>query len=110
MERNGSLVPADEKHLHKMRERVGMVFQHFNLFPHLTTVKNVIEPQVLVLKRPKSEAIAKAEELLAMVGLQDKMGHYPHELSGGQKQRVAIARALGMHPRHYAVRRADVGA
>ena len=96
---NGSLVPAGEKHLHQMRETVGMVFQQFNLFPHLTAFSNIVQPQILIKKRSKSEAHAKADELMEMVGLRDKKEHYPHQLSGGQQQRVAIARALAMDPK-----------
>lgn len=96
---NGSLVPASENHLHKMRESIGMVFQQFNLFPHLTAIANIEQPQVLVKKCSKLEARQKAEELMSMVGLQDKKDHYPHQLSGGQQQRVAIARAMAMDPK-----------
>ena len=96
----GSTVrPASEKHLHDMRRYIGMVFQQFNLFPHLTAIENVQQPQVLIKKRQKSEARQRAEELFSMVGLEDKMDHYPHQLSGGQQQRVAIARALAMDPK-----------
>ncbi|MEQ8708955.1 MAG: ectoine/hydroxyectoine ABC transporter ATP-binding protein EhuA [Rhodospirillales bacterium] len=95
----GNLVPASEKHLHKMRETVGMVFQQFNLFPHLTAMANIVQPQVLVKGKDKADARVKAQELLALVGLEDKQGHYPHQLSGGQQQRVAIARALALEPK-----------
>ena len=99
-ESSGSnLQPASEKHLHKMREHIGMVFQQFNLFPHLTAIENVQQPQVLIKKRQKPEARQRAEELFRMVGLEDKVDHYPHQLSGGQQQRVAIARALAMDPK-----------
>ena len=94
-----SVQPASEKHLHRMREHIGMVFQQFNLFPHLTAIQNVQQPQVLIKKREKSEARLRAEELFRMVGLEDKTEHYPHQLSGGQQQRVAIARALAMDPK-----------
>jgi polar amino acid transport system ATP-binding protein len=99
MERNGSLVPADGRHLRRIRGKIGMVFQQFNLFPHMTALKNCMEAPVTVLKMPKAEAEARARELLAMVGLADKTGHYPSQLSGGQQQRVAIARALAMRPK-----------
>jgi ABC-type polar amino acid transport system ATPase subunit len=82
-----------------VRAQVGMVFQHFNLFPHLTVVSNIIEAPVHVLRKPKDEARRRALELLAQVGLADKADAYPEELSGGQQQRVAIARALAMDPK-----------
>ena len=75
-----------------------MVFQHFNLFPHMTALKNCMEAPVTVLKLPKREAEERATELLEMVGLGDKLHHFPSQLSGGQQQRVAIARALAMQP------------
>lgn len=98
-EKGGRLVEASEAHLHKMRNGIGMVFQHFNLFPHLTAVQNIEQPQILVRKTPKIEAREKAMELLGLVGLSDKQNHFPHELSGGQQQRVAIARSLAMDPK-----------
>ncbi len=82
-----------------IRATVGMVFQAFNLFPHLNALENVMEAPVHVLKRPKREARAAAQALLAQVGLADRADHYPEELSGGQQQRVAIARALAMGPK-----------
>jgi ABC-type polar amino acid transport system ATPase subunit len=82
-----------------IRATVGMVFQAFNLFPHLTALENVMEAPVHVLKRPKAEAREAAQTLLAQVGLADRADHYPEELSGGQQQRVAIARALAMGPK-----------
>ena len=94
-----NIQPAGEKHLHDMRQHIGMVFQQFNLFPHLTAIENVQQPQVLIKKRPKAEARQRAEELFRMVGLEDKTDHYPYQLSGGQQQRVAIARALAMDPK-----------
>ncbi len=84
--------------LNKVREHVGMVFQHFNLFPHMTVLENVIEAPVHVKKIPRSEAAERGRELLEKVGLGDKGDVYPEKLSGGQKQRVAIARALAMEP------------
>jgi polar amino acid transport system ATP-binding protein len=90
---------ASERHLHGIRGNVGMVFQSFNLFPHMTVVRNIVEAPVAVLKMDRAEADARAMELLRMVGLLDKRDHYPSQLSGGQQQRVAIARALAMRPR-----------
>ena len=86
------------KQIAAQRSRVGMVFQRFNLFPHLTALGNVMEAPVQVLGKPKAEAEATARELLERVGLADRADHYPSELSGGQQQRVAIARALAMEP------------
>jgi polar amino acid transport system ATP-binding protein len=99
MERNGRLVPADGRHLRRVRGKIGMVFQHFNLFPHMTALANCAEAPVTVLGLPRREAEARAAELLDMVGLAEKKGHYPSQLSGGQQQRVAIARALAMRPK-----------
>ncbi|WP_046080126.1 amino acid ABC transporter ATP-binding protein [Halomonas sp. HG01] len=84
--------------LNEYREHVGMVFQHFNLFPHMTVLENIIEAPVRVKRAPKAQAIDKARGLLADVGLADKGDVYPDQLSGGQKQRVGIARALAMEP------------
>ncbi|WP_141247136.1 ectoine/hydroxyectoine ABC transporter ATP-binding protein EhuA [Mesorhizobium sp. WSM3866] len=99
MRKNGQLVPANDRHLRRVRSKIGMVFQHFNLFPHLTALQNCMEAPVSVLGLPKKEAEARAAELLDMVGLGDKRNHFPIQLSGGQKQRVAIARALAMRPK-----------
>jgi polar amino acid transport system ATP-binding protein len=90
---------ASQRHLHKIRSNVGMVFQSFNLFPHMTVLRNVVEAPVSVLGMTREEAESRAVDLLGMVGLADKKGHYPSQLSGGQQQRVAIARALAMRPR-----------
>ncbi|MCP9340455.1 ectoine/hydroxyectoine ABC transporter ATP-binding protein EhuA [Pseudomonas xanthomarina] len=95
----GNLVRANARHLRRVRGKVGMVFQSFNLFPHMSTRQNVMEAPVQVLGLSKKEARERAEELLAMVGLEDKLDHYPSQLSGGQQQRVAIARALAMRPK-----------
>lgn len=90
------LRPASEAELAKMRTRISMVFQQFNLWSHLTVLQNVITAPLHVQKRPKDQVIAEAEQLLAKVGLHNKLHAYPSQLSGGQKQRVAIARALAM--------------
>jgi ABC-type polar amino acid transport system ATPase subunit len=86
------------KHMQEIRKKAGMVFQQFNLFPHMTALGNIIEAPVTVKGLSKAEAIAKAEELLEWVGLSEKRDEYPSRLSGGQQQRVAIARALCMEP------------
>src|SRR3984893_2547410 len=87
------------KQLSPIRREIGMVFQNFNLFPHMTVLQNVIEAPLLVRKMPKDQAVALGEKLLAKVGLAEKRDAYPNRLSGGQKQRVAIARALAMQPK-----------
>ncbi|WP_110239383.1 amino acid ABC transporter ATP-binding protein [Nocardioides gilvus] len=87
-----------EKHLNHVRSRIGMVFQSFNLFPHMKVIDNLMMAQRDVLDRPKQEARERAERLLERVGLADKADAYPEKLSGGQQQRVAIARALAMDP------------
>ncbi len=97
--RDGRLVPASASHQRKVRSKIGMVFQSFNLFPHMCALQNVIEAPVQVLGMGKKEATERAEELLAMVGLGEKLRHFPSQLSGGQQQRVAIARALAMRPK-----------
>ncbi len=97
IERNGE-VRYRERDLCALRTRIGMVFQHFNLFPHMTVLENVMEGQTTVLRRSKAEAEAKARQQLERVGLAEKADQYPARLSGGQKQRVAIARALAMDP------------
>ncbi|WP_223829732.1 ectoine/hydroxyectoine ABC transporter ATP-binding protein EhuA [Paenibacillus arenilitoris] len=99
MEKKGNLVRASEKHLHRMRSKVGMVFQHFNLFPHMTVLRNVTLAPRSVLRLAKEEAEERAVEMLRKVGLENKLHEYPAKLSGGQKQRVAIARALVMQPK-----------
>ena len=96
--RNDSLVPASEAHLRQMRAKLGMVFQQFNLFPHMTVTRNLTEAPVRVLGLSRAKARERAEELLEMVGLSDQADKYPPQLSGGQKQRVGIARALAMRP------------
>ena len=93
------MVPTDRKQIDRLRSSLGMVFQSFNLWFHMTVLENVIEAPINVQKRQKKEVIAEAEELLAKVGISDKRDHYPSHLSGGQQQRAAIARALACHPR-----------
>ncbi|GAA1807473.1 ectoine/hydroxyectoine ABC transporter ATP-binding protein EhuA [Nesterenkonia flava] len=97
-EKDGKRVPVSKKQQKKLRTRIGMVFQQFNLFPNMTVLENIIEAPIHVLGRPKKEAIAKAHSLLDQVGLPDKADAHPTSLSGGQQQRVAIARALAMDP------------
>ena len=99
MEKNGALEIASEKYLRSHRSKIGMVFQQFNLFPHMTALENCVEAPITVLGLDKSEAQERALELLGMVGLLDKKDEHPTRLSGGQQQRVAIARALAMRPK-----------
>ena len=87
-----------KRELDALRDRSAMVFQHYNLFPHMTVLENVVEGPVRVRKRPRADAVAEAERLLDRVGLASKAGAYPFELSGGQQQRVGIVRALAMRP------------
>ncbi|CAN7298891.1 amino acid ABC transporter ATP-binding protein [Acidovorax sp. LjRoot129] len=94
-----TLYELSEKDILQRRVDVGMVFQNFNLFPHLTVLENIVEAPVTVRKLPRAEAEALALELLARVGLSDKAHSYPRQLSGGQQQRVAIARALALKPK-----------
>ena len=93
------MMPADQSQVDRIRSRVAMVFQSFNLWSHMTILENVIEAPIHVQKRPKTECIAEAMELLKKVGIADKRNQYPSHLSGGQQQRAAIARALAMHPK-----------
>ncbi|MBT2214776.1 ectoine/hydroxyectoine ABC transporter ATP-binding protein EhuA [Virgibacillus dakarensis] len=99
MEKGGKLVPANEKHLREVRGDIGMVFQHFNLFPHMTILENCMTAPVNVQKENKASAKERSIEMLEKVGLGDKLDNYPSQLSGGQKQRVAMARALVMRPK-----------
>ena len=99
MNSNGKIIEADEKYLRERRSKIGMVFQQFNLFPHMTALQNCVEAPVEVLGMKKEEAEARALELLELVGLTDKKDQHPSRLSGGQQQRVAIARALAMRPK-----------
>jgi polar amino acid transport system ATP-binding protein len=99
MKKGEKYVPADPGHIRKIRAKIGMVFQSFNLFPHMTALGNCIEAPITVLGMKRAEATERAAELLDMVGLGEKKQHYPAQLSGGQQQRVAIARALAMRPK-----------
>lgn len=96
---SGAAQYVDKKKLHSIRNNFGLVFQNFNLFPHFSVLKNVIDAPINVQKRDKAEVIAEARELLKKVGLENKEDSYPGQLSGGQQQRVAIARALAMNPK-----------
>ncbi|WP_342600231.1 amino acid ABC transporter ATP-binding protein [Psychrobacillus sp. FSL H8-0483] len=96
---DGQEILLNEKDLPKIRAQVGMVFQHFNLFPHKSVLENIIEAPIIVKKMEREEAILEAMTLLDKVGLKDKAHTYPNQLSGGQKQRVAIARSLAMKPK-----------
>ena len=95
---NGTDITAPKTNINKHRQKMGMVFQHFNLFPNMTVLKNMTSAPVTILKKSKEEAEKKALELLERVGLKDRAEAYPSQLSGGQKQRVAIVRALCMEP------------
>jgi polar amino acid transport system ATP-binding protein len=97
-DRNGKLHVRKDKDIARQRSRIGMVFQRFNLFPHMTAIENVMEAPVKVKRLPKSDVRKDALELLDLVGLADRANFYPSQLSGGQQQRVAIARALAMKP------------
>ena len=95
---NGTDITAPKTNINKHRQKMGMVFQHFNLFPNMTVLKNMTSAPVTILKKNKEDAEKKAFELLERVGLKDRADAYPSQLSGGQKQRVAIVRALCMEP------------
>jgi polar amino acid transport system ATP-binding protein len=95
----GRTVVDSDRRIEAVRAQIGMVFQAFNLFPHLTALGNIIEAPVHVLREPVAAARARGLALMAKVGLAEKAGSYPHQLSGGQQQRVAIARALAMNPK-----------
>lgn len=96
---SGAAQYVDKKKLHSIRNNFGLVFQNFNLFPHFSVLKNVIDAPINVQRRDKAEVTAEARELLKKVGLENKEDSYPGQLSGGQQQRVAIARALAMNPK-----------
>ena len=96
--RRGESVPEDARQVDRIRTKLGMVFQHFNLWTHMTVLQNVTEAPVHVLRHPKKEAVRKAMALLDKVGISDKAHHFPSQLSGGQQQRAAIARALAIEP------------
>jgi glutamine transport system ATP-binding protein len=96
---DGVSVTDPKANINAIRQEVGMVFQRFNLFPHMTALQNVALAPIKVRKKTRQEANALAEKLLERVGLKDKINQYPDKLSGGQQQRVAIARALAMHPK-----------
>lgn len=95
---HGEVISGQKKNLHLVRQKIGMVFQSYDLFPHLTVLDNLLLGPVKALKRPKAEVASEAEAALARVGLLEKKDALPRQLSGGQKQRVAIVRALLMHP------------
>ncbi len=97
--RDGTSVPASRRQVDRIRSELGMVFQSFNLWSHMTILQNLIEGPIHVLGRPRGEAVAEAEALLDRVGIADKRHAYPAHLSGGQQQRAAIARALAMRPK-----------
>lgn len=99
MPKGGKLVPASQRHLRQRRVDIGMCFQHFNLFPHMTALQNCMEGPVQVLGLSKAEARERSEDLLELVGMIEKKDQHPSRLSGGQQQRVAIARALAMRPK-----------
>ncbi|HKN53738.1 MAG TPA: amino acid ABC transporter ATP-binding protein, partial [Amycolatopsis sp.] len=98
-EAGGKLHELREKEVAAQRRAIGMVFQRFNLFPHMTAMQNIVEAPLRVKREPKKEVHARAQELLDRVGLGERGGAYPNQLSGGQQQRVAIARALAMRPK-----------
>ena len=99
VEKRGHLRPADQRQVDRVRSTLGMVFQQFNLWSHMTVLENVVEAPLHVLKVPKAEALERGRYYLDKVGIADKAEHYPSHLSGGQQQRAAIARALAMHPK-----------
>ena len=94
----GTDITKEKVNIDQHRQKMGMVFQHFNVFPHMTVIENITMAPMLIKKKSKAEAEEQAMKLLEMVGLQDKRNEYPRRLSGGQKQRLAIVRALAMEP------------
>ena len=98
-DQGGKSVYASPAELKEIRSSFGLVFQNFNLFPHYSVLKNIIEAPMLIQKRPRDQVVAEARELLKKMGLSDKENAYPYQLSGGQQQRVSIARALAMKPK-----------
>lgn len=97
-DRHGAFKPSDAKQVERVRARLAMVFQSFNLWSHMTVLENVIAGPIHVLKQPRTEAIEKAKAVLERVGMYDRRDYYPSHISGGQQQRAAIARALAMEP------------
>jgi ABC-type histidine transport system ATPase subunit len=97
--RKGSSIPANRRQVDRIRSQVGMVFQNFNLWSHMTVLDNVTRGPIRVLKVPKGQAVERAKALLDKVGIAEKCSYYPGQLSGGQQQRCAIARALAMEPK-----------
>jgi len=97
-EHNGKLYELPERHIARMRQKIGMVFQHFNLFPHMTALENIAEAPIRVKRVPRAKARERSMQLLERVGLAGKHAQFPAQLSGGEQQRVAIARALAMEP------------
>ena len=98
MKVNDKLVPVSNSYIRRIRSKIGMVFQNFNLFPHMTALQNCIESPIHTKGLSKTQAIDESKKILDSVGLSDKYDNYPSQLSGGQQQRVAIARALAMRP------------
>lgn len=98
-EQDGKSVYASAAEIREIRSSFGLVFQNFNLFPHYSVLKNIVEAPMLIQKRPKEQVYAEARELLKKMGLADRENAYPYQLSGGQQQRVSIARALAMRPK-----------
>ncbi|MEM7696647.1 MAG: amino acid ABC transporter ATP-binding protein [Pseudomonadota bacterium] len=98
-EKNGKMIPLKDREIAKQQRDLGMVFQNFNLFPHISVLDNITVAPIKIKKVPKANAIEEAKALLERVGLPEKAGAYPRQLSGGQQQRVAIARALAMKPK-----------
>jgi octopine/nopaline transport system ATP-binding protein len=96
---DGTAEPTDHKQVERVRSQLGMVFQSFNLWSHMTVIENLIEAPVHVQKRPRAECVEEAQALLKKVGIGDKADYYPSQMSGGQQQRAAIARALAMRPK-----------